>query len=144
MTIKEILEHITILKTTCTDIVPVIIVLFAAAVIMGGISAALFYNKNTLFVLKTHMIAFGVITAVLAAAFLTGAILLLCRSQDITTLTLTIVADDSITLKELAQYFEISDISVSPYGTLMTLKTDYVRPAFEEVLAAVKAVGAII
>lgn len=137
MTIQKILDNITILKVHGEGLESLKIMLFVAAVIMGVLSVIILRDKHPTGT-KAGRIAFGSTVATMAASALAGAIILLCIPLTTTKLTLNVVTNDSVALTDLTPYFDISDISLSPYGTQMTLEINYKHQAFESVINALK------
>lgn len=143
MTIQEILEHLTILKITTTDITSFAYFGFVAA-ISWALFAIFFFLKRGDTTATTLFTVLGIISVVLAVVgAIASIVLLIYGPQVITSVTLNVIADDSITLKELTDYFNVTDISTTKSGEYMTLQVDSTHRAFESIVAVLRTIGAI-
>lgn len=143
MTTQEILEHLTILKITTTDVTSFAYFGFVAA-ISFALFAVFFFLKRDDTTATTLFTVLGIISVVLAVVgAIASIVLLIYGPQVITSVTLNVIADDSVTLKELTDYFNITDISTTKSGEYMTLQVGIDHSAFESVLSALRTIGAI-
>lgn len=138
MTIQEILDQLTIIQANNLSAMEPAGMLYILAAVM---SIALLWGTSHTdrSDLDSKDIAIEIGMGLGALTVLVVAIIVTCNSQSLSYLQLVAEVNDDFPLRELPSYFEVSDITLTPYGKQMTLTIGYENSAFEAVLTALKA-----